>query len=650
MPWQGIDFLGISLSDDTLANKLDAFLKDRSEHLACALMQLFPPLLKRRNESAQEVLKRTQEGESEPLTVLLVSQLTAEREAIVGFFSSQPVEWEAAYRQLKNLLWEQVELLEGSVRELYFQQSNVGIDRWNQELLKAVEGFQKVLLLHIDSFKEFLNELQKPLASISDELRRFDKTPWWKNLLFFTAKNHLCKTLIGHLDKCKEYLDSKHTNFISRFDQYQKLAEEVDEKAKKLDQYEILASLGEKFIETYRSLYRLLKLWKRFSRYKSYPKQEIERAFFTISRNKCLQLISLYYKALEKMLFDKSRTIKTTPKQLFADKHARSFVLEILHGYRKELHTLGALVFDYRDYLVSSDPNPYVRSRWGYGNTPVASEPGYSTQLTELGFSIEQLDSLYDTFIKAFEEGPADDEEKVLHDADEEIQQYLHEISQPLIPESLFRSRVDKVLQNVDALDELGSFGREIVDYVKTVLSRLLRADWRGHYLHDIPSFEKSYQLHHNIVGPSVDRSHEQRLQKLHQLQQELLVQIKKDNKSGYEEENESDYHINDIKGYLQDFLATVQRSLQNNTMGLRRARRHVEEVAQQLLEYRYLFGKFFSELIQTREGRYLRTQFLFVAHYFETIENKIYEFKVQKGLIEEELSSSAAEEASSEP
>lgn len=647
MPWQGIDFLGISLNDEGLVDKLDQFLEERLDHLACGLMQLFPSLFEEGQPTAEQLLAGVAPAPRRATLPKKLLQLLSARQAeLVRDLRGQQEEWETTLRQLNALLWEQLELLEGSAKELFLQLSHVGIDRWNSQLQQVVRQFQQLLLRHVEELHGFLVQLDEELMAICSQAELKVASSFWLWLKKLGRLRPVDETLKSHLEGCKQFLISHYEQFCQRYQQFQELIQEIDQRGERLVRYQILNSLGEKSANTYRTLYRLLKLWQRFSRQKQFPKQELASAFFAISRDRVVQLLRSYHQALEVTLFDKSRTLKTTPRQLFEQERARSFLMEMLQGYRSELQTLCSVIVRYRDYLVSSDPDPYVRSRWGYGDTPVASAPSYAAKLTEMAYQAEELDGQCERFIEAFAKGPTDTEE-LIYEADGAIQRYLHELGQPLVPASLFRARAEKVLGLLDGLDEMGSFGRELVDYVKQILSRLLRADWKGHFLHEMAHFENTYQLHQKVIGPSIDKAHQQRLEKLSQLQKQLLAHIQEGKELKAEEESETEYQINDIKGYLQDFLASIQRSLlYDQPISPRRARRHIEEVAQQLLEYRYLFGRFFAKMIQSPEGRHMRMQFLFVAHYFETIENQIYEFRVQRGLIEEPSTSESTASA----
>ena len=85
---------------------------------------------------------------------------------------------------------------------------------------------------------------------------------------------------------------------------------------------------------------------------------------------------------------------------------------------------------------------------------------------------------------------------------------------------------------------------------------------------------------------------------------------------------------MNDMKTYLQDFLASIQRAGKEKSSDpfFDEA---IVKFCQQLLEYRYLFGQFFLSLMnKSPDSQQLRHQFLFVDQYFETIENLLIDLK----------------------
>ncbi len=212
-----------------------------------------------------------------------------------------------------------------------------------------------------------------------------------------------------------------------------------------------------------------------------------------------------------------------------------------------------------------------------------------------------------------------------ISEVDPEIQQLVHEMEQPLATHRMMRSRAEKVLDKLQQLDELGSFDIHVIDYIEHVFSKLLRADWRYHVLHGIPLFHQLYAIHHGLVKPVDDRHHSNRMTKFKKLLQQVHEWVKN---------NKTQVHFHDIeldmsyiKGYLQDFLGYVQRASSDSSLSKDKALELYQEIAQQLLEYRYLFGNFFYQLRQHEtEGQLIRKQCLFVDQYFESIETKLFE------------------------
>jgi hypothetical protein len=85
---------------------------------------------------------------------------------------------------------------------------------------------------------------------------------------------------------------------------------------------------------------------------------------------------------------------------------------------------------------------------------------------------------------------------------------------------------------------------------------------------------------------------------------------------------------MNDMKSYLQDFLAIIQRTLQGKSKNLF-LDDTLNKLGHQLLEYRYLFGQFFTTImIKKLERVQLRNQFIFVDQYFESMENLLQKTK----------------------
>ena len=178
----------------------------------------------------------------------------------------------------------------------------------------------------------------------------------------------------------------------------------------------------------------------------------------------------------------------------------------------------------------------------------------------------------------------------------------------------------------LESLNELGSFESKSVEFVGEVLSRALRADWKYHVLFDLTAFEQIYKTHCGILGPLHERQHIARLETFDHLVKQLGSWVKSRTLNKHAHEIEQD--MNDIKEGLQEFYAYVQRLFDAEDIPREKALQQADEVSRGLLEYRFLFGKFFHDLRENEpEERSIRNRFLFVDQYFESIEGKLQEF-----------------------
>lgn len=496
--------------------------------------------------------------------------------------------------QANSLLWEQVELLDGAIQELFIQLDSLDIDSWSPSLLSIIGGCQQLLSRHLAASYAMALEVERRLDSKT--------TSWWGRWHRLLDKN-----LLKSMRYAKKVVDQRYSQFLDHYAAYQKSASTVDPHLTKLKDYEVLGLLGATGAADFRRLYRLLKFYENGS-------QELAlQAIRRLPSQKLLALFSRYLLLLEETLFEKSRVLKTTPQQLFSESQGRSFFADALRLYRCELHTLGASVAKYRQLALKTDANPYVRARWGFSDEPVAPEPKYSVDLTELGYSIEELDHLYTQLIHALERGPNGESERLAH-ADPLIMKDLHLLGQPLLSRGLFHRTAERVLHLLEELDEVGSYGYQLVDYTRSILSRLLRADWRNSWLCETPQFQKLYRWHQKIRGVASDKGHDRRVAEFHRLFRQITEKL--------HASAEITELLGDLKGELQDFLATLQRSLAEEG-GRDTKRRDVAEIAEQLLDYRYLFSRFFATLYQNGRGEDLRFHFLFVDHYFSSMEEK---------------------------
>ncbi len=534
-------------------------------------------------------------------------------------------------------MWRYTDLLQQIAVELFQQLDQTGIEQWRPELIQVVENIKEILLHHMEDLKWALKRLESQLWEYKRSIKNQNTLMPWINNLVPLWQGILDHSLIRNLEKSQKFLNSRYLTFLNRYEQYHDLNDQVEIKMNKFSSYHVLASLEQEEQDSFKHLYRMLKLWKLNQQAKALPDDELIRVIrYSVNPEKAAGLFKNYFQSLHNKLFSQSREIKQphiqevdhSSDQLSPDKEASMRQMELqgaINGQRFELHTLGATISAYRSFLLQSDPNPYIRTRGGFSEWIVGHEPAQTKSLMDQEYNIEKLDTLYLQLSESIK-SPLTESSKTDPYLYRDLQYAIYEMGQPLASSSRMASKAEHFVYLLNQLNELGSRDPEVVSQITPLLSKVMRADWKYNALQDIPLFHQLYSAHINILPPITDRNHINRLRQFKRLIQQLMGWVKE--KNMYIHLHEIELDINDIKGYLQDFLATLQRAskepaYQENKTAL------IQSTAQQLLEYRYLFSQFFHHLHQNEmDEKSLRNQFLFVDHYFETIENKLAEMK----------------------
>lgn len=619
MAWQPIDFQGISSFEKALAHQLQHYLDEKQTHLSQIIANSIPteidpsqPILA--SSKTKRKLSEGVEAFARKVSQSLTPSLTKEEQ------------WQPVAKTINGALWEYAELLQSMAVELFQQLDLVGIEQWKPEVLKVVDQIKETLLHQMEDLKWAIKRLESQLW----EYRRATSNPvqFEKLLSFFKPLqgNIIDHTILKNLEKSQKFLGFRYQNFQHRYDQYIELDDEIDKKMSKFYSYEILATLDQDEQENFKRLYRLLKLWKANKQAKAVPDRELVRVLrYSVTPEKAATFFKNYYNALLNQLFSQSRNLKNEhPHDDQASESIdRPGLQNSLGNQRFELHTLGATISSYRSFLLESDPNPYVRTRGGFSEWIIGHEPSQTKSLVEQEYDIERLDALYLQFLESIKpsyEGSVYSNEHLYS----QIENTLHEMGQPLASNAMMHVRGQHFVELLNQLNELGTQDPKVTKHITPLLSKAMRADWKYQVLHDIPLFHQLYAVHMKILPPLDDRQHANRLKHFKRLLQQLQQWVK--DKSTLIHMHEIEVDINDIKEYLQDFLAQLQRVARDESVFTKSTGDEIiSKTAHELLEYRYLFGHFFHHLRQTEmDERLMRNQFLFVDHYFEAVENKL--------------------------
>lgn len=597
MLWQSINFQGAVTIDKKLIDLLSLYLQGQEKLLASELPTVFG-LEDRILESFEEALSYIEAS--------LQDQLLRSRVPSIKFLSGQ----------CNLLFWKYIQVLEGAATELLQQLERIRFDKLNSKILDEIDEVFALLQTHIHRAKEALKKLEILLET--EEMRVGGKKGWqaWLATTFPKWFGLLDPGLGNYLDKAHKALNIREEQIKTGFKEYEQLDHEAQGTLSKFEEYKVLQSLEPKVNGIFKELYRLLKMWATNLKTKVLPEADMVRTLrMKMSVEKLTTVLNKYHKALSLACYDASRALKSP----LLNEEERSNILRKVEGYSKEDYSLVGTISRFRDFLLRTDPNPYVRARLGFTEKITGMEPLKPRQLQKLAFEVEGLGDILGKMIHALH-APWDHTPLQERDLYHHSQNILHELAQPLASHSLMKSRAAHLVDLLWQMDEVSSCDPGIVEYMGDSLSYAMRADWRYHVLHENQDFHKLYKVHCAIAVREEDPEQLERLELFKEAFEVIKSWLKKGGGWWYTKEVEE--AVESIKGALTEFLIGVESPPRGDLTVFVAAKK------QQLLELRYLFGEFFLKHLQKsrRGGDELRDRFLFVDQSLELIDNRLSE------------------------
>lgn len=624
MNWHPIDFQGIVGLDYSVVDQIERYLQEKETRLAHQTLNSLPETLAESQAPTLPISPGVHLKLSDA-----VEGLTKKIRALGATAFKQAADsQDTAARVIKDLnasLWEFTEVLEGCVIELFQQIKQVNLDKWHVSLAKVVHLIKEILLHRIEDLIWVVRRLEGLLSEYRQKMGATSQG--WRSWVGSKPKQ-IDPNILVHLNQSEQYLKSQYTAFYGYYQNYVRLNTQVEDYFERMKSYPILAIMSTEDQNLYVDIFRLLKLWELNSNPKGTLALETRRSIKHLcSIDGALDIFRVYYYELRDAFFNSSLELKTIAEQ-FQDKIERTQRLQTkVKDYHHELQHLVATISKYREFVLQTDTNPYVRSRWGFTERTVAPEPAKVRDLLHLIYAAEGLIAWYETFLNSLTGDPLQQERKE-NQAHEEIDRLLHEMGQPLISRSMMHNRAGVLLGYISECEEIGSPHFSTIEYIQDVFSKAMRADWKYHVLHEFPVFHDLYQIHKGLQKPIKDPAHAFRVDRFHQLFEKIEEWVNREDIYSHVHEIEID--MSDMKTYLQDFLAMIQRSARDKSSDPF-LDETIDNFRQQLLDYRYIFGQFFFHIMHKNlDGQQLRNQFLFVDQYFESIENLLNDLKVK--------------------
>lgn len=616
MSWRPIDFLGVINLEPSIVDQLEHYLQEKETRLAYQILQAISG---EAMESSQPRLSITPSMKLSEAVDSFTKQVRAA--SLRQEVQKAPEEQQRILKFLNRSLWEYTEILEGCVVELFQQVQRVPFSRWHISLSVVVQDLKGLLLHRIEDLMWMIKRLEKPVSELFMTSKSLKSLRWlrWRTP---SIDDHL----LENLQQTEKALKSQFSEFKRTYHDYLTLSIQAEECLEKMKGYPILAQLDMQDQNVYIDVFRLLKMLEVNPRGKKVIAKEVTRALEHLtSSDHIAHLFNLYLKAFQEAFFHCSLEWKSLNHEenhyLEASQKIKAKVTDLQHELREFMVTMSR----YRTYLLKNNANPYVRSRLGFTEWIVGPEPSKAKQLRELLFSADHLNDQFTLFAQSLERDPLN-QQNVEYHAHEEIEKLLHEMGQPLISRTMMINRAEKFLDALKTCDEIGSPQISTIYYVEDKLSKAMRADWKYHVLHEFPLFHQLYRLHKGLEEVFDDPAHVFRMDRLQLLFTQITKWVGKGKLDAHVHGIELD--MNDMKTYLQDFLAAIQRAAKDKSVDP-----FFDEAlckfTQQLLEYRYIFGRFFHHLMnKNSNAQHLRYQFLFVDQYLETTESLLNDLK----------------------
>jgi len=622
MNWQPINYKGINDLEQEIVGQLNDYLNERENRLSAQILTLtddhsvYPihpgsPILPSESgnlkltDIVDEFARRIRSGS--------VKTRIADEEKDRMLF------------MINNALWDYTEVLEGCVTELFQRVRQIGVDRWNPRLFDVLFEIKESLLHRIDVLQWVIQRLESPLEQLC---KPEQKSKGWVKKWLSWSNPVLDPSLKKNLTETENALHTRYQAFNRRYDEYMHTRFKVDQILDEQPSLLILSQLDFADQSLFRNLYRLLYTLDFFPDVKDQMSAELVRSLKSLaSIDEMQSVFRIYEGKIRDEFYKNCRDLKELDQDNPSTEQKIARILDKVRVDQQELQQLVKTISRYRAFLLKHDPNPYIRSRLGFTEWPVGPEPAATKDLLKIVEVSEELNRCFSRLIQSLSADRAKEVALELA-AQTECQNLLHEMSQPLISRAMMENRAEKLVEELDACNEAGSLSEESVRFVGDVLGKSMRLDWKYHVLHSFPLFHSLFRLHLGLTSRVDDPSHAFRIDRFNHLCNQVEEWVKKGDL--YSHIHEVGLDLNDMKVYLQDFLATLQRVVKDRSSDPF-LDETTDKLSRQLLEYRYLFGKFLRDILgKDEDGPLHRNQFLFVDQYFDSAERLLNELRTE--------------------
>lgn len=621
MIWQSYENQNGTVLDESMAEQLSLYLENKESQLSAQILEVIlhleglPSLVESVNPATIRLSEAVEEFGKRINRIAQAPKKASDKE-----------KWKLATKLVNKSFWSYLEVLEGCVVELFQQIDQIGFEQWNVDVVRAATSIKDELTHRMDDLIWAIRRLEQQLKRYQEVCEKREGKWVRFRKVFFAFSSLLDRSLESTVRKCNKFLNFRYRKFIERYTGYLQLYDNAKQSIKKFNSFRAFSSMDIEQQDKFKNLYFLLNLWEDNRKARVLQGTEPVRALRScLTFENATTLFKEYFFSIRNAIFDKSRMIKKQLRLVFIDKESKQPLVDNVAVYRTELRQLKETIAAYKKFYLQTDPGSQTWFKRLF-SSKVKPLPKHFHELNKLNYEIRGLEVLATDFQSSLESEPNMDRE-ITPELQKEVNKHLHEMGQPLASKDLMRRNAKMLLVSLKSLDELASFDPQVVDFISRTLCKAMCLDWKYHVLQGIPLFHQLYEVHQGVFSLSNDRLHLNRLHKFQRILNQLELWIKNDETLKHAQQMDLD--INDIKIYLQDFLAHVQRLEPESGViwDSEKFERPVGKASQALLEYLYLFGNFFVKLRpDDPEHRMVRKQLLFIDQYFEAMDRKIQE------------------------
>ncbi len=504
MGFNPADFRTETGRGEATADQVRHYLQDEEDHFLDSILQAFQCTLGARqgdevlssrfDEAVNKVIERIDRSLKGEATLLSKPEL----DIVVTHIN-------AAFRHYE-------EILEGCATQLFAELEKMRVDEVGEDTLKSVEAVKDKLVGQITDCMQQVWRLQGKLARYRTKVKgQFFLLGWIRSY----TRPVLDRGIVQKLRRIRKMVNQGYHQLKVRHVEYERLQKWATSKKEKLEAFEIFQTLSEGSRAKFADLYRLLKMLKRSESTSELIVRELNKLLGAVVQvEESVKIFEAYEYALKEAFYAFRRKVPQMLQKSESLKETRLEIAGEVQKHRKEVRVLGSMVFRYRDFILNTHPDPYVRARLGFREATVGPEPETTKTLVRLGHRVESLDKHYYGLTAAAE--AYDPVNPPLLDLGyfDEIVEDLEETRLRARRPSDAQDRFHDVLEALDGAQEIYAFDLYRVMGIEKVMRLALRIDEHNVLVKE-KRFLDLYETHLNIRLPIEDDVIRKQLSKL---------------------------------------------------------------------------------------------------------------------------------------